>query len=112
MSMYDGPPLTVYSVFGTEADSDLPEVQYNNSFCGVFSSVEDALAAINTECRLLLQNGTLWYRFYVYRSELDDRANKSQDDVEELGERDPEDLKAFYVEFYWKDWRARDELSA
>jgi hypothetical protein len=44
----------------------------------------------------------------VYRSELDDRANEAQDGVGELGERDPEDLKAFYVEFYWKDWRARD----
>ena len=110
--MYSGPPITVYSVFGTATDSDCPEAHHDNTFCGVFTSVEDAQSSIDTKCRLLLQNGTLWYRFYVYRSELDDRTSEAQDDVSELGERDPNNLKAFYVQFYWKDWRDKDSDSA
>ena len=104
--MEDRRPAIVFSIFGTSTgDIDIAgNGDGDNAFYGVFFSAEEALAAIRTECRLLVPTGMLWYRFYVYRGMTGDRACIEQDDVRSLGGRDPNALDAFYVQFYWKDW--------
>ena len=106
--MHSGPPPIVFSVFGSA--TGVACGHHGNAFYGAFSSADEARAAIATQCRLLAQHGTSCYGFYVYRSEMDARADEDQDDVRALraegnyGDDDPEEMRAFFVEYRMEEW--------